>query len=85
MGYLWEIDLSSTDINTLGTLAESLKFNFQTEYSSAKNLECSQSLNFEFTINNYKVKHINHFLKKLINIIFLTMRLIDYNVNRKWG
>lgn len=54
-GYLWEIDLPSTNINTSGTLAESLKFNFQTKYSSAEKQECSQDLNFEFTINNYKV------------------------------
>lgn len=56
IGYLWEIDLPSTDINTMGMLAESLKFNFQTKYSSAKKLDCSHNLNFEFTFNNYKVK-----------------------------
>lgn len=54
IGYLWEINLSSTDIKTLGTLSESLKLNFQTKYSSAEKSDCTQDLNFEFTINNYK-------------------------------
>jgi len=56
IGYLWEINLSSTDIKTVGSLAESLKLNFQTKYSSAEKPDCTQDLNFEFTINNYKVK-----------------------------
>ncbi|XP_060864841.1 trafficking protein particle complex subunit 10 isoform X2 [Metopolophium dirhodum] len=54
IGYLWEINLSSTDIKTIGPLAESLKLNFQTKYSSAEKPDCTQDLNFEFTINNYK-------------------------------
>lgn len=61
ISYLWEIDLSST--NTLGTLAESLKFNIQTQYS-AENSDCFQNLNFEFIIDNYKVK-----IKYLISIL----------------
>lgn len=56
IGYLWEIDLSSSDFNTLETLNESLKFNFKTKYSSAENPSSFQSLNFEFIISNYKVK-----------------------------
>jgi len=56
IGYLWEINLSSTDTKALGTLAESLKLNFKTKYSSAEKPDCTQDLNFEFTINNYKVK-----------------------------
>jgi len=56
IGYLWEINLSSTDIKTVGPLAESLKLNFQTKYSSVEKPDCTQDLNFEFTINNYKVK-----------------------------
>lgn len=64
IGYLWEIDMSSTELNPLEPVTESLKLNFQTKYSSAEKPNCSQSLNYAFTINNYKVK-----LKyKLINL-----------------
>ncbi|XP_026809852.1 trafficking protein particle complex subunit 10 isoform X1 [Rhopalosiphum maidis] len=54
IGYLWEINLSTTDIKTLGSFAESLRLNFHTKYSSAEKLDCTQDLSFEFTINNYK-------------------------------
>lgn len=56
IGYLWEIDLLSTNTNKLGTLAESLKFDFKTKYSSTEKPEISHDLNYEFSINNYKVK-----------------------------
>lgn len=56
ISYLWEIDLLSTSTNTLETLAESLKFNFLIKYASVEKPESPQDLNFEFTLNNYKVK-----------------------------
>lgn len=40
----------------MGTLAESLKFNFQTMYASADKPDDSHNLNFEFILNDYKVK-----------------------------
>lgn len=45
----------STSTNTLGTLSESLKFNFLIKYASAEKPESPQDLHFEFTLNNYKV------------------------------
>lgn len=78
IGYLWEIDLSSTDNNAMGTLAESLVFKFQTKYSSAKKPECSHDLNLEFTINNYKVNvkcYLIFFAKSVLNFFFVFNRL----------
>lgn len=79
IGYLWEIDLSSTD--TIGTLAESLIFNFHTKYLSPKKPECFHDLSLEFTVNDYKV-NMNYYLNFIFDmylIIFLCR--IDFNVN----
>ncbi|XP_050441422.1 trafficking protein particle complex subunit 10 [Adelges cooleyi] len=56
IGYLWEIDLSSTENNTMGTLIEPLKFNFQLKYSSTHQEESSHELKYEFMVNNYRTQ-----------------------------